>query len=161
MKQPECSRLMTSKFWRHGLPVAKILLNGLQKEATRHVQSDRERAAQVFVKNKCWNCQWSQTVPASADHQATVHSQRWTPPPFRRGLCPCEPWQPASIILQVGVSATLIPRLQWNSPWQIVYIMLHVELIPCFLYISAFMLKILMLPTPDQVQERASPPWNT
>lgn len=76
-----------------------IGLNGLYGEKTwKHLQPVHS-TAQRFEENKCGNSEWSQAVPASPVHPATVHSQRWTQATVWKELCSRRPWQQTSIDL--------------------------------------------------------------
>lgn len=87
-----------------------IGLNGLCRGETWDVQPSRSKA-QLFEQNKCRNCQWSQTLPASPVHQAPNYSQRWTEATFWKEHCSCELQQQASIVLQVSHILQLNPLL--------------------------------------------------
>lgn len=92
--------IMASNQWRFfadSLCISLISLNGLYGEETWEMQSEHW-TAQLLEKNKCRDCQWSKTIPASPIHPAAVYSQRWTQATFWKEHYACKSWQQAFVI---------------------------------------------------------------
>lgn len=85
------------KIFADSLCISLISLNGLYGEETWEVQP-RHWTAQLLEKNKCGDCQWSKTIPASPVHPAAIYSQRWAQAAFWEEHCSSKSRQQAFVI---------------------------------------------------------------